>query len=107
MKLPKVINEKKIYEFFIELKEDFPLGKEIITHIKFPEYSISIPDDKQEFFRLMDDYNWEDISYISFFIKEKFFINFDLTEDKIQISCEDENIKSEIKELILSTFKKE
>ncbi len=107
MKLPKLINEKKIYEFFIELKEDFPLGIELITHIKFPEYSISIPDNKEEFFKLMKDYNWEDIYYISFFIKGNFFINFDLTEEKIQITCDDENIELKIKELILSNFKEE
>lgn len=105
MKLPKVINEKKIYEFFIKLKEDFPLGNELITHIKFPEYSISIPDNKEEFFKLMKDYNWEDISYISFFIKENFFINFDFTEEKIQITYEEEKMEAKIKELILSNFK--
>ena len=53
------------------------------------------------------NYNWEDISYISFFIKEKFFLNFDLTEETIQITCEDENMKLKIKELILSSFKEE
>ncbi len=107
MNLPKIINGNKIYEFFIKLKEDLPLGIELITHIKFPEYSISIPDNEEEFFELMNDYNWEDISYISFFIKEKFFLNFDLTEETIQITCEDENMKLKIKELILSSFKEE
>lgn len=107
MKLPKEINEVKIYDFFIKLKEDFPLGDDLITHIKFPEYSISIPDNKEEFFELMNDYNWEDISYISFFIKENIFINFDLTEEKIQITCEDENMEFKIKRLIFSSFKEE
>jgi len=107
MNLPKAINEKKIFEFFIKLKEDFPLGNELITHIKLPEYSISIPDNKEEFFKLMKDYNWEDIYYISFFIKEIFFINFDLTEERIQITCDDENMESKIKELIFSSFKEE
>ena len=107
MNLPKDINKKKIYKFFIKLKEDFSLGQELITHIKLPEYSISIPENRDEYFDLLKDYNWEDISYISFFIKENFFINFDFIEEKIQITCEEEYLEAKFKELILASFMEE
>jgi len=104
IELPKNINKNIIYDFFIKLKEQFRLGVELSTHIKFSEYSMSIPENKEDFFKLIEEYDWNDIYYISFFMKEKFIINLDFIENKIQIYCDDKNLNTELEKFIESYF---
>ncbi|MHA1381999.1 MAG: hypothetical protein ACTSRG_26810 [Candidatus Helarchaeota archaeon] len=100
MNLPEGLNKEILYNFFKKLKEKFQFGTELITHIKVPEYSLSIPEKKEEFYSIIADYDWNDINYISFFMKEYFFINLDFIEEKIQINCDDNNLKNELKKFI-------
>lgn len=104
MKLPSEINKEKIYDFFIKLKSEFNLNKELITHIKFSEYSISIPEKENEFYSFFEEHNWNDIFYISFFIKQNFFINFDFIEDEIKIKCENMEVETKLRDFLNSYF---
>ena len=40
IRLPSKFDQENVFEFYIKLKENFNLGKELITHIKLSEYSI-------------------------------------------------------------------
>lgn len=105
MKLPNDLDKNNIHDFFTKLSEKFKLNKNLITHIKFSEYSISIPDDKDEFISLFEDLNWDDIYSISFFVKQSFLIKFDFLEDATIINSESNDIKTELKSFIKNHFK--
>lgn len=105
MKLPNNLDKNNIHDFFTKLSEKFKLNKNLITHIKFSEYSISIPDDKDEFISLFEDLNWDDIYYISFFVKQTFLIKFDFLEDATIIKSDSNEIEKELKSFIEGYFK--
>lgn len=104
MKLPTNLDKEKIHDFFIKLKERYKLNKDLITHIKFSEYSISIPDNKEEFFSFFEDLNWDDIYYISFFVKKTFLIKFDFLEGITMIKSESNEMGPKLKSFIKDHF---
>ena len=101
MKFPTMIDIEQIYDFFEKLKKKY---EELSTHIKFPEYSISIPESKDEFNSLFENLKWNNTYNISFFVKQKFLIKFDFLKEEIIIKSELPELYKQVEELITKSF---
>lgn len=97
MNFPSKIDIEKMYNFYITLSDIF---KDVSSHIKLPEYSISIPKEKDEFYSLFKDLSWNNVYYISFFLKQRFFIKFDFLKEIININSESIEEKKKIEDII-------
>jgi len=101
MKFPENVKIDNIFKFYQILIEEYG---EVISHIKFPEYSISIPKNEDEFTDMIKELGWNNIYYISLFIKPKIMIKFDFLTEEINIKCESSELENTVEKLIKQNF---
>ena len=101
MKFPKNFNIENLFKFYQIMIKNYG---EVISHIKFPEYSISIPNNKDEFNDLIEEIGWHNIYYISLFVKPKILIKFEFLKEEIDIKCDPSELKKKVEDLINQYF---
>lgn len=101
MKFPENFNFENLFKFYQTLIKNYG---EVISHIKFPEYSISIPNNKDEFNELIEEIGWNNIYYISLFVKPKILIKFEFLKEEIDIKCDPSELEKEVEDLIKQNF---
>ncbi len=101
MNFSENINIENILKFIRLLAKKYG---NVESHIKFPEYSISIPDNKQEFSDLMEEMGWKNIYYILLFVKPNILIKFDFLKKKINLKCDPPDLEKEVEDLINHNF---
>ncbi|MHA1314087.1 MAG: hypothetical protein ACTSRB_09290 [Candidatus Helarchaeota archaeon] len=91
----------KVYKLIDAISENFNQEK-VSFHVKIGEDSFGLPRKTADMKKIIEDEHLrDDLEYISIFIPNTLFINFDFLNEKTIYKFYDQNILTKLKELLM------